>query len=109
MAEAIATTTSPFTSTLSTTGTGAYGGTAPTATLANTVHDVLSAVFSIMGVIFLCLTIYAGILWMTAMGDPKKVTKAKDILGQSLIGVVICLLAYGFTFWVFTWGTVLAI
>lgn len=107
--EAAATANTTFTSTLSTSGSAAYGGTAPTATLAGTVHDVLSAVFSIMGVIFLCLTIYAGILWMTAAGDPKKVQKAKDILGQSLIGVIICLLAYGFTFWVFTWGLVLAI
>ncbi len=101
--------TSPFTSSLSTSASGAYGDSVPTATLASTVGDVLSAVFSIMGVIFLCLTIYAGILWMTAAGDPKKVQKAKDILAQSTIGVVICLLAYGFTFWVFTWGLVLAI
>ena len=54
------------------------------------------------------LTVYAGILWMTAAGDPKKVQKAKDILVQSTTGVVICLLAYGFTFWVFTLGKTLA-
>ncbi len=103
-----ATTSSPFTSTLSTSGSAAYGGTVPAATLASTVGIVLSAVFSIMGVIFLCLTVYAGILWMTAAGDPKKVQKAKDILVQSTTGVVICLLAYGFTFWVFTLGKTLA-
>jgi hypothetical protein len=105
MSEAAVTSSSPFTSTLSTTTTAAYGGTAPTATLAGTVNDVLSAVFSIMGVIFLCLTVYAGILWMTAAGDPKKVQKAKDILVQSTTGVVICLLAYGFTYFVFTLGS----
>ena len=104
MADTAETTSSPFTSTLSTTGNGAYGGTATKATLASTVNDVLSAVFSILGVLFLCLTVYAGILWMTAAGDPKKVQKAKDILSQSLIGVVICLLAYGFTYWVFRLG-----
>ncbi len=103
MADTTAATSSPFTTTLSTTGGAAYGGSAPTATLASTVGDVLTAVFSILGVIFLVLTVYAGILWMTAAGDPKKVTKAKDILGQSLTGLVICLLAYGITHWVFTW------
>lgn len=98
-----------FTSSLPTAGSAAYGGTAPTATFASTVHDILSAVFSIMGVIFLVLIIYAGMLWMTAQGDPKKVQKAQDILAQSVIGLIICLAAYGITYWVFTWALVVAI
>ena len=99
---------STFTSSLPTAGTAAYG-TAPSATFATTVHDILSAVFSIMGVIFLVLTIYAGMIWMTAQGDSKKVQKAKDILSQSVIGLIICLAAYGITTWVFTWALVVAI
>ncbi len=87
-----------FTSTLSTSGTAAYGGTAPTATLATTVHDLINAVFGILGVIFFCLMVYAGILWMTAAGDPKKVQKAKDILSQSVIGLIIVVLSYGIAY-----------
>lgn len=108
MTDVVVTTAStPFTNTLPASANAAYGGTAPTLTFANTVQAILSAVFGILGVVFFCLMIYAGVLWMTAAGDPKKVQKAKDILSQSVIGVLICLLAYGFTFWVFVWGTVL--
>jgi preprotein translocase subunit SecG len=100
---------SPFTTKLDVTAGGAYDGTAPEATFAGTVHDILSAVFGVLGVIFLVLILYAGILWMTAQGDPKKVQKAKDILVQSVIGLVICLAAYGITTWVFTRALVIAI
>ena len=91
--------TNPFTGSISDAGNAAYG-TAPTLSLSQTVGDILSAVFGVLGVLFLVLTVYAGILWMTATGDPKQVTKAKDILIQSVTGLVICLLAYSITFFV---------
>lgn len=108
MSDQVGAVDSVFTTTLQTSGNAAYGGVAPDAEITDILHEILSAVFSILSIIFLCLTIYAGILWMTAAGDPKKVTKAKDILGQSLTGLVICLLAYGITYWVFTWALVVA-
>lgn len=97
------TSSSIFTNNLPDAGNAAYGGTAPTSTFTDLVHNILLAVFSILGVIFLCLTVYAGFLWMTAMGDTKKVQKAKDILGQSMIGLVICLLAYAITYYITGW------
>lgn len=86
----------PFTGSLSDAGAAAYG-TAPTSDIAGLVGYILSAVFGVLGVLFLLLTVYAGVLWMTAMGDPKKVTKAKDILVQSVTGLVICLLSWAIT------------
>lgn len=97
---------SPFTSTLPTAASAAYGGAVPTATFASTIGTILTFVFSVLGVIFLLLTIYAGILWMTAAGDPKKVQKAKDILAQSVIGLIICVAAYGFSYTILAWGMV---
>ncbi len=79
---------------------GAYGGTAPSTTLFSVMTNIVTAVFSLLGLIFLFLTLYAGFLWMTAMGDPKKVTKAKDILTQSVIGLIIVLLSYAISFFV---------
>ena len=55
---------------------------------------IIKVVLGLMGVIFLLLTIYAGITWMTAAGDSKKVDKAKGILGTAVIGLVIVLAAY---------------
>ncbi|OGL74144.1 hypothetical protein A3F28_00230 [Candidatus Uhrbacteria bacterium RIFCSPHIGHO2_12_FULL_57_11] len=58
------------------------------------VGNAINVFLSILGVIFLVLTVYAGYLWMTARGDDQQVTKAKDILKAAVIGVAITLSAY---------------
>lgn len=58
------------------------------------------ALLSLLGVIFLGLVIYAGILWMTAEGDESKVEKAKSILIQATTGLVIVLAAYAISLFV---------
>lgn len=60
-------------------------------------YYVLAPVFGLVGLAFLCLTVYAGVLWMTARGEPKQLTKAKDILVTSIIGAVIILASYTLT------------
>lgn len=97
------TSSTSFTSNLTTGGDAAYGGTAPTATLSQLVHDILLPIFSILGVVLLCLIIYAGVLWMTAAGEPKKVQKAKDILSQSVMGLVLVLISYSIAYFVTGW------
>lgn len=70
---------------------------------------IIKPVLGIVGTIFFALTVYAGVLWMTASGDPKKVEKAKDILVSSVIGTVIVVSAYVITNAVFsglTTGTI---
>lgn len=62
--------------------------------LTATIGKLISALLSVLGVIFLLLIIWAGFTWMTAQGDPKKVDKAKDILITSVIGLIILLSAY---------------
>ncbi|MFA6018168.1 MAG: pilin [Patescibacteria group bacterium] len=94
------TTTSPFIGSIPEVGSFAYGGPPPSSSLSQLVGDIISAVFGVLGVVFFVLTVYAGVLWMTAAGDPKKVTKAKDILTQSLIGLIICVLSYGIAYFV---------
>lgn len=55
----------------------------------------------LLGTIALCLTLYAGYLWMTAGGNEDEVTKAKTLLTQSVIGLMIILLSYSITIFVF--------
>lgn len=58
---------------------------------------IIKGVLSLVGTIFLALSVYAGMLWMTASGNEEKVTKAKDIITQATIGLAVTLSAYALT------------
>lgn len=58
------------------------------------VGSFIAVILSLLGIVFLLLIVRAGFLWMTAQGDQKAITKAKDILMQSTIGLLITLSAY---------------
>jgi len=66
-------------------------------TLSETVGRIIKIILSLTGTIFLVLTVYAGILWMTAGGVEENVTKAKSLLMQAVIGLAIVLSAYSIT------------
>ena len=66
------------------------------------VGNAINAVISVTGVIMILLVVYAGILYLTAMGDAKKVEKAKSLLSSAVIGLVIILAAYSITTFVVT-------
>ncbi len=55
---------------------------------------VVKAALGFAGVIFFAYIMYAGFLWMTAMGEQEKITKAKDTLIHSTIGFVLLLGSY---------------
>jgi len=56
--------------------------------------QIISVVLSFVGVLFLILMIYAGITWMTAQGNEQQVTKAKSLLINAVIGIIIVFAAY---------------
>jgi len=58
---------------------------------------LIGTVLSFVGVLFLIMMIYAGIMWMTAQGNDQQVTKAKDLLINSVIGIIIVFAAYAIT------------
>lgn len=66
----------------------------------NSIAKGITYILSFLGVIFLALAIYAGILWMTSQGNEKTVEKAKDILINSVIGLIIVALAYAISYFV---------
>jgi len=59
--------------------------------------QVVGVVLSFVGVIFLGLMIYAGLIWMTAEGNEQQVAKAKSLLVNSTIGIIIVFAAYAIT------------
>jgi hypothetical protein len=58
---------------------------------------IIQAFLGILGVVALVLIIYAGWLWMTAGGDEEKVSHAKRILTQAVIGLIIILASFAIT------------
>ena len=62
--------------------------------LKDSVQKALSAIFGILGIIAAVVIIIGGVFYMTAQGDPGKITKAKNCIFGGVIGLVICLLAF---------------
>lgn len=65
--------------------------------VATKLGDMIGFVLSFIGVLFLILIIYGGINWMTAGGNEQKVEKAKTIIINAIIGLLIVLSAYTIT------------
>jgi hypothetical protein len=59
--------------------------------------QIVGVVLSFVGVIFLVLMIYAGITWMTAAGNEQQVTKAKTLMINATIGIIVVFAAYAIT------------
>jgi len=55
---------------------------------------IIQYAFGFLGIIAVSIVIYAGFLWMTSGGDEEKVDKAKNILKQGVIGLIIILSAF---------------
>ncbi|MDD2758445.1 MAG: pilin [Patescibacteria group bacterium] len=66
------------------------------------ISTIIRTALSVIGMVFLVLTIYAGALWMTAGGNEEQITKAKNIIKASVIGLIIIFSAYSITYFV-TW------
>lgn len=68
--------------------------------LASSIATVIKTVLALVGTIFLVLTIYAGIMWMTAGGNDEQVTKALNMIKATVIGLIIVMSAYAVTYFV---------
>lgn len=64
------------------------------------VGTIINGALTMIGTIFLILMIYAGFMWMTARGKEEQITKAKQIIVGTIIGLVIVVSAYAITFFV---------
>ena len=58
---------------------------------------VIRVILSFLGIIFLVLMIHGGYIWMLARGNEQEVTRAKNILKNAIIGLIIILAAYAIT------------
>lgn len=76
--------------------------TIPVPTLAETVGKIVGVFLSFLGIIFFVLMVYGGFMWMTARGNSEQTGKAKTVLIDAILGLIIILLAYAITSFVTT-------
>jgi hypothetical protein len=69
-------------------------------TLNSLVGDIIQLALSLLGALFIVFMIYGGYLWLTAAGAEQKVAKAKKIIFQSIIGLVIIIGAYAISYFI---------
>lgn len=64
------------------------------------IATIINTILSFVGILLLVLLVYAGIMWMTAGGNEEQVTKAKGIIKNSLIGLLVVAFAYAVSWFV---------
>jgi len=62
---------------------------------------IIKAALGLLGIVFLVIIIFAGYRWMTSSGNEEEVKKAQEAIKRAIIGLVIVLMAYSITFFVF--------
>lgn len=70
--------------------------------LETTIGTIISILLGLLGIVFLVMVIYAGFLWATAGGDDGNIKKAKKLLVNGVVGIIIMLSAYAITQFVLT-------
>lgn len=80
-------------------GQAAFGTEEPTNIFA-LIAKIINAALGVIGIVFVILMIYGGYTWMIAMGNEEKVKKAKAIITQAAIGLVIIMASYAISAYV---------
>ncbi len=61
------------------------------------IGNIIRTGLGVLGIILVCFMVYGGFVWMTAAGNPERVDKAKKILVNAVIGLIIILLSWSIT------------
>ncbi len=64
------------------------------------VFNIITVLLGFLGVVFFVLMIYGGSLWMDARGNEETTTKAKKIITDAVIGLLVIASAYMITYYV---------
>jgi hypothetical protein len=68
--------------------------------LINKISIIVAEVLSFLGVIFMILMLYGGYVWMKARGNEADVKRARDIMIDAVIGLIIVAAAYAISYFV---------
>lgn len=76
-------------------------GFSQTAQAEGIISVIIRLILSFLAVIFVILMIFSGYQWMTAGGNEEQVKKAQTRIKNAVIGLVVVILAYAITAFVF--------
>lgn len=62
---------------------------------------ILGQMLSLVGIIFFALTIYGGVMWMLARGNPDMAKKALNTIISAIVGLILVLSSFALTRFVF--------
>jgi len=65
--------------------------------------NILRIFFGILGVLAVFLIIYGGLIWISWQGDPDKVKKAKQIIYNTIIGLIVIFSAFAISSFLMAW------
>ena len=71
-------------------------------TLLNTIQKIVSIFLSLIGIVFILIMLYAGVRWLTSRGKEELIEKSKTAMEAALTGLVLVLISYGLTKFVFS-------
>ena len=72
-----------------------------TVSLGVIVARIINAALGLLGLVAVIIILYGGFLWMTAKGEAERVQKAKKLLIQALVGLVIIVMSFAIAQFVF--------
>lgn len=70
--------------------------------LTTIVANIINVILGLTGMAFVIILVYAGILYLTAAGEEGNVKKAKGLIKNSVLGIIIIVSAYAIATYVFT-------
>ncbi len=76
-------------------------------TVPELVGNIIRIVLGLVGVLFLALFMYGGVMWMISGGEQKKVKAAQDTIKNAVLGL--CAIVFSYTIVLFVVETVLGV
>lgn len=67
-----------------------------------TIARIINVVLGILGIVVTLIIIAGGFRWMTAGGNEESVAQAKKIISAGVIGLLIIIIAYALSTWIFS-------
>lgn len=71
-----------------------------TDTAPNLIKTIVNTLLFLVGALAVIMIIWSGITYVTSTGDSGKVTRAKNTLLYSVVGLIVAFLAYAIVNWV---------
>lgn len=69
-------------------------GTGAQKSLVAIIGNLIGVALGLLGIVLVVLIMYAGFLWMTANGNDEQVLKAKKMITNAVVGLVIIMSSY---------------